>query len=182
MIQQSARLKYEPSSKPLLISVKKLCSVQGSGVHRLAPRRCRANMADVRLPRPDSGLGFQAKVFNTFQVVPSLLGSRRIRLAWQLELYPSVQFSIQEQLLRRNVKRFRGGLVSKARRPLYHSTLGSRVMMKKKKTRLQRRVGREGGVEGSDAPLPDLHQLVYIILSAKDLGFRAQALAALPPP
>jgi len=38
-----------------------------------------------------------------------------------------------EQLLRRNVKRFRGGLVFKAHRLLYHSTLGLRVIKKKKK-------------------------------------------------
>ena len=38
-----------------------------------------------------------------------------------------------EQLLRRNVKRFRGGLVFKAHRLLYHSSLGLRVI--KKKTR-----------------------------------------------
>ena len=35
-------------------------------------------------------------------------------------------------LLRRNVKRFRGGLVFKARRLLYHSTLGLRVIEKKR--------------------------------------------------
>jgi len=34
----------------------------------------------------------------------------------------------REQLLRRNVKRYRGGLVFKARRLLYHSTLGLRVI------------------------------------------------------
>ena len=34
---------------------------------------------------------------------------------------------------RGNVKRFRGGLVSKGHRWLYHSTLGSRVIKKKKK-------------------------------------------------
>jgi hypothetical protein len=44
-----------------------------------------------------------------------------------------VQFSISEQLLSRNVERFRGGLVVKAHRSLYHSTLGSRVMKKKNK-------------------------------------------------
>ena len=33
-------------------------------------------------------------------------------------------FSISEQLLRINVKRFRGGLVFKAHRLAYHSTLG----------------------------------------------------------
>ena len=32
------------------------------------------------------------------------------------ELYRSVQFSIKEQLLRQNVKRFQGGLVFKAER------------------------------------------------------------------
>ena len=38
----------------------------------------------------------------------------------------------KEQLLRRNVKRFRGGLVCKAHRRVYHSTLGLRVIKKKK--------------------------------------------------
>ena len=47
-----------------------------------------------------------------------------------------MQFSIQEQLLSRNLERFRGGLVVKARGLLYHSTVGSRVM-KKKKVQLQ---------------------------------------------
>jgi hypothetical protein len=42
-----------------------------------------------------------------------------------------VQFSIQEQLLRRNVKRFRGGLVCKAHRLVYLSTLGLRGIKKK---------------------------------------------------
>ena len=36
--------------------------------------------------------------------------------------------------LRRNVNRFRGGLVCKARRLVYHSTLGLRVIKKKKVT------------------------------------------------
>ena len=39
-----------------------------------------------------------------------------------------------EQLLHKNVQRFRGGLVFKAHRLLYHTTLGLRVI-KKKKTR-----------------------------------------------
>jgi hypothetical protein len=42
----------------------------------------------------------------------------------------SVKFSIQEQLLRRNVKRSRGGLVFRTHRLVYHSTLGSRVIKK----------------------------------------------------
>jgi len=41
-------------------------------------------------------------------------------------------FSISEQLHGRNAERFRGGLVFKALGLLYHSTLGSRVMKKKK--------------------------------------------------
>jgi len=44
--------------------------------------------------------------------------------------------SIEEQPLGRNVKRFRGGLVFKAHRLLYHSTLGSRVINTKKKIEL----------------------------------------------
>ena len=44
----------------------------------------------------------------------------------------SVQSSIQEQLLHRNVQQFRGGLVFKAHRLVYHSTLGLRVIKKKK--------------------------------------------------
>ena len=43
------------------------------------------------------------------------------------------EFSIQEQLLRRNVNRFRGRLALKADRLVYHSTLGSRVINKKKR-------------------------------------------------
>ena len=44
------------------------------------------------------------------------------------------QFDVNSQyrqLLRRNVKRFRGGLVCKANRLLRHSALGSRVIRKK---------------------------------------------------
>ena len=40
--------------------------------------------------------------------------------------------TFEEQLLHRNVQRFRGGLVFKAHRLLYHSTLGLRVIKKKK--------------------------------------------------
>jgi len=41
----------------------------------------------------------------------------------------------EEQLPSRNVKRFRGGLVFKAHRLLYHSTLGLRVIKKKRSRR-----------------------------------------------
>ena len=40
-----------------------------------------------------------------------------------------------EQLLRRIVKQFRGGLVFVAHRLVYHSTLGLRVIKKKKRRR-----------------------------------------------
>ena len=41
--------------------------------------------------------------------------------------------AIFSELLIRNAERLRGGLVFKAHRLLYHSTLGSRVIKKKKK-------------------------------------------------
>ena len=44
-----------------------------------------------------------------------------------------LHLSIEEQLLSRNVERLRGGLLFKAHRLLYRSTLGSRVIKKKKK-------------------------------------------------
>jgi len=43
-------------------------------------------------------------------------------------------FSISEQLLDMNVQRFRGRLIFKANRLLDHSTLGWRVMQKKRRT------------------------------------------------
>ena len=45
--------------------------------------------------------------------------------------------AFQVQLLRRNVKRLRGGLVPEAHRLMYHSTLGWRVMKKKRRTSRQ---------------------------------------------
>ena len=45
----------------------------------------------------------------------------------RLPARPDHQFSVQDQLLGRNVKQFRGGLVFMAHRLLYRSTLGSRV-------------------------------------------------------
>ena len=39
------------------------------------PDRCRANVARIRQPSPDSGLGFTPKVRKTFEVSPSSLGS-----------------------------------------------------------------------------------------------------------
>ena len=48
------------------------------------------------------------------------------------ELYRSVQLSISGQLLRKNVKRFRGGHALKAHRHYCHSTLCWRVIKKRK--------------------------------------------------
>ena len=47
---------------------------------------------------------------------------------------PVKQFSIYEQLLRRNVERFRAGLVVKAHILVYHSTLRWRLVKEKKRT------------------------------------------------
>ena len=54
-------------------------------------------------------------------------------------------FSIEEQLLRRIVTRFRRGLVFKAHRLLYHSTLGSSVRKKRKKKGAANRSPAGGG-------------------------------------
>ena len=43
-----------------------------------------------------------------------------------------LQWNVQEQLLRRNVKRFRGGLVFQGHSLLYHSTLGLRVIKERR--------------------------------------------------
>ena len=45
------------------------------GPGRRVQRHCRANSAQIRQSRPDSGLGFQGKALETFLVVPSSLGS-----------------------------------------------------------------------------------------------------------
>ena len=47
----------------------------GDVVMPLRSGRCQANVAHIRQPRPDSGLGVQVKVLQTLQVVPSSLGS-----------------------------------------------------------------------------------------------------------
>ena len=60
------------------------------------------------------------------------------------------QFSIEEQLIGRNVERFQGGLVLKAHRWLYHSTLSSRVIKKKKKKK-----------KAARSAMPDSAQISY---------------------
>ena len=77
----------------------------------------------------------------------STLSSRAIKKKKSHRLRPSDHVAFQgpsstvlaalvEQLLRRIVKRFRGGLVFKAHRLSCHSTLGSRGIRKKKQHRL----------------------------------------------
>ena len=70
------------------------------------------------------------------------VGCRRVEVArHRLQRFRVQQAGVQkvgvqeaeEQLLRRIVKRFRGGLVFKTHGLLYHSTLGSRVLKKKRK-------------------------------------------------
>ena len=60
---------------------------------------------------------------------PALLGG--VSPHFWLSIRTTTWQKCEEQLLRRNVKRFRGGLVFKARRLVYHSTLGWRVIKKK---------------------------------------------------
>ena len=79
--------------------------------------------------RPDYGPGFQVKVLKHVPDVPSLLGSGQV--LGGLGVSPAVVYRMM--LHRRNVKRFRAGLVCKAHRLVYHSTLGLGVIKKKKK-------------------------------------------------
>ena len=55
---------------------------------------------------------------------PELLGGLNCVRVLALLLLEHTRISISEQLLRRNVKRCRGGLVFKAHRRVYHLTLG----------------------------------------------------------
>ena len=107
--------------------------------------RCRANLAHIRQSRPDSGLGFQVKFLTTFYGVPSSLESG----CWV-----------------RNVQRFRGGLVFKAHRLVYHSTLGWRVI-KKKKMRACPRGRLRGKGQGSVFRIQGLGLRVYMGTSLK---------------
>ena len=107
----------------------------GRGRVRLQGCRCHANSPHITQSGPESGRGFQAEVMNSCQVVLSSSGMKR-----REQLDRSVQFSIEAQLFRRDVKRFREGLVLKAHTFLCHSNLGSRVV--KKKNNLDRHAGR----------------------------------------
>ena len=63
--------------------------------------------------------------------VPKKIGLHRMSVG--RDACPRNHKSGRAQLLIRNMKRFRGGLVFKARRLVHHSTLGSTVMNHKKK-------------------------------------------------
>jgi len=92
---------------------------KGSGAAACTRPLSPANSEHIRQPGPDSGLSFQVAVY----VVPSSLGGgTRARLA-----------SVRVR------ERFRGRLVCKAHRRLYHSTLGLRVIKKKRRVREQQR-------------------------------------------
>ena len=95
----------------------------------LARRWCRAKSAQTRQPRPDSGPGSQVKTVQTFQVAPSLLGSGTRCLGSGFDRVIN-----SRTILRRNVQRFRGGLIFKVHRLVCHSTLGWSVIKMKKKS------------------------------------------------
>ena len=46
------------------------------------PYRCPVNMEHIRQSRPDSGPGFQVNVLETYEVVPSSLGSGPEKTEW----------------------------------------------------------------------------------------------------
>ena len=87
---------------------------------------------------------------------PSNLFFTRVTTAWSKNLNPLI-LNPTPQLLHRNVQRFRGGLVFKAHRLLYHSTLGLRAIKKKKtETELGHTAGSDCVFEGSDHRRPHL--------------------------
>ena len=55
------------------------CSGVPSSSRHVPSFRCRANMAQIRQSRPDSGLGSRVKGLDTFHVAPPLLGGGRPR-------------------------------------------------------------------------------------------------------
>ena len=99
-------------------------------------------MRSAASSRPPTGSGGGMSLLNVTMVSRpptghSLLYSDRPTGASQLSA-PFIMTIFSKALPheRRNVKRFRGGLVFKAHRLLYHSTLGLRVIKKKNKNRI----------------------------------------------
>ena len=99
-------------------------------------RRCKVTWKrKFKLPRREAGPPnhLDDKVDSDQKPVTSPKDAVSLGAFLNWELWSSVQFSVWGKLLRRNVKRFRRGLVFKVHRRLHHSTLGSRVLKKKKK-------------------------------------------------
>ena len=69
---------------------------------------------------------------------------------------------VERQLLHRNAQRFRGGLVFKAHRRVYHSNLGSREM---KRASERDHVGSRSSLSPSLPPSPSLSPSLYTTLS-----------------
>ena len=90
----------------------------------------------------------------------------------------SHQFPVEEQLLYRNVGRFQGGLVFKAQRLVCHSTLGWRIIKKKKKNTLFDQLAKIdnwlGG--GGDGACCSLGQSAGIQVGIRGSGFRVWSL------
>jgi len=91
------------------------CRVQDSGC-RVQGVGCRVQGSGCRVQGPDSG--GQSRSWSS--CVPAASRGEDHLMDWG-------------QLLSRNVERFRGGLVFKAHRFLYNSTLGSRFMREKRR-------------------------------------------------
>ena len=117
--------------------------------HILSPKHeppCMARCVNALLapPPPPLSLSPQLSLWHTplslsRSLSPQLSHSHTLTLSappptpfWVLQ-GQNVGCRIEEQLLRRNVKRFRGGLVFKAHRLVYHSTLVLKVRKKKMK-------------------------------------------------
>ena len=80
----------------------------------------------IKETKKNSAVGLQSSAFTRVLVMQDL---ERTFQTDRFGLHPIVA----RQVLRQSMKRFHGGLVVEAHRLLYHSTLGSRVLIKKKK-------------------------------------------------
>jgi len=121
----------------------------GSGIYAVGIGRGEAGVLGLfGLPNPPLGrrlsVGFSPAEGSYLRLIDVSLNSRlpdpSLGRRLSVRLPPAegsylrlMNRAIQEQLLRRNVKRCRGGLVCEAHRRLYHSTLGL-IVIKKKKT------------------------------------------------
>jgi len=96
-----------------------------------------STLAHMRQSRPDSGLGFQVKVLKIVHVVLSLLGSGQhvVGLGWLSEDRYSSQY--KNNCFAEMRSGFEAGSYLRLIDFLYHSTLGWRVI-KKKRRRIER--------------------------------------------